>query len=107
LKLHAALLIKRKLEQLGYRVRLEHQDGCPEHSHYYLTTNVPNFSVWKNFRKPGKYTFLLNKNWCFSTVKTWQRWARQHLPPSFLNYWLYDLLVQDIQYPLHHTWTCK
>jgi hypothetical protein len=75
LKLHNALITKNRLFEIGFSVRLEHQEECPNHSHWCIKTDIPYRSrSWPRRDANGVVT-----HWSYGvTYKEWKETFRNN-----------------------------
>ena len=99
MKLHATLIAKKRIMELGWEVKLFHQEECNENTHWWIRTNIPYRSKsWP--RSDGTYTWGVD----FSTwklnfyrkndlVQFLQRYYKHHI-----NFWDWEALENAIVY---------
>jgi hypothetical protein len=116
LKLHLALITKKRLLELGWEVKLEHQEECPEHSHWCLTTNIPYKGVsWVNCegKRVGGGFYKEWREW-FTKRERFVRFLKRYYP-HHVNFWIWEDLEDAIAYEdahiykaaLHNYFPCR
>lgn len=101
MKLHAVLICKKRLAELGWKTVLKHQDEQDEQTHWWLDSNIP-YRTWSFYYGEGS-----QRNWWGSTYKEWKEaFSRKYHLVKFLkryykhyiNFWIWEDLEDAIQY---------
>lgn len=109
LKLHCALITKKRLLEIGFSVWLKHQDECPVHSHWWLKTDIP----YRSYSWP-RYTNGVITHWSYGVeYKEWKvtfnnrndvvTFLKRYYK-HYINFWDWEQLEKDVVYETDNIW---
>ena len=97
MKLHAVLICKKRLTELGWECKLQHQDECNEQTHWILNTNIPyrgHSWVSREGKRIGGVIYDNWKEW-FSTRERFIRFLKRYYR-HYVNFWIWEDLEDAI-----------